>query len=690
MIIRNVHSLILAFGALASIAQVDRSKLPEPSEPRPIEIGDYKSFELKNGLKVFVIENHKLPRVTYRLRFDRSPILEGDKVGYLGMFGQMLRTGTDTRTKEQLDEEIDFLGASLFGESSAVFASGLSKYQDKILELMTDVILNPTFPEEELEKIRTQTLSGLAASKEDPGAIAGNLNQKIVYGANHPYGEIQTEETTNNVVSDDLRAYHDTYFRPNVAYLAVVGDVDLKETKKRIKKYFSNWEAKDVSNLTYEMPATPKENQVNIVNRSSSVQSVINVTYPVKLEIGSADVIPVRVMNQVLGGGFSSKLNMNLREDKGYTYGSQSSIASNRLVSRFAASASVRNDVTDSSLVQIIYELNQMVAGNFSQEDLDLAKNSIAGSFARSLESPQTVARFALNTAIYNFPEDYYSGYIQRLQAVTLEDVKAIAAKYIKPDNAYINVVGKAGDIAEKLAAQFGEVNYFDTYGNEVDPSLTKLPGDLTTEKVLADYIKAIGGKEAVMALKNVKMSMTAEMSGQSIGVEITRVAPNKLYFEMSMGGSVMQKRVFDGEKGKSSGMGQEQAIEGEEAEEMVIEASLFPELVYAEMGVETTLTTVETIDGKEAYGVEVKLPSGKVTVRFYDAKSGLLVREVEEVEGAQGTMMLASDFGMYKEDGGVMFPTLIKQPIGPQMQLELTVNKIIVNGEVPENLFKQ
>lgn len=689
MTIKNIFSFILTLAMLTSMAQLDRSQLPKPSTPRPIEIGDYKSFELKNGLKVFVIENHKLPRIAYNLQFDRVPLLEGDKVGYLGMFGQMLRAGTDTRTKEQLDEEIDFLGASLFGGSSSVFASGLSKYQEKILELMTDVVLNPTFPEEEMEKIRTQTLSGLAANKEDPNAIARNLNQKIVYGSDHPYGEIQTEETTNNVTSDDLRAYHSTYYRPNIAYLAVVGDVDFKKTKKLIKTYFANWEAKETPKPTYEVPVAPDKNQVNIVNRSSSVQSVINVTYPVKLDIGSEDVIPVRVMNTILGGGASGKLFQNLREDKAYTYGSYSSISSDELVSRFGASASVRNEVTDSSLVQIIYELNQMVTGSFTQEDLDLAKNSIAGSFSRSLESPQTVADFALNSAIHNFSDDYYSGYIQRLQAVTLEDIKATSIKYIKPKNAYINIVGKAGDIADKLS-EFGEVKYFDTYGNEVDPSLAKLPDGLTADEVFANYISAIGGEEAVKAVKSIQISMSAEMQGQVLGFKITRAAPNKKHFEMSMAGNVMQTQVFDGEKGKSSGMGQEQVIEGEEAEEMAIDASLFPELVYAELGVETKLTAVETIDGNDAYGVEIKLPTGRTAMRFYDAESGLFVREVKTIEGPQGAMSLASDFGGYKEYNGVLFPTLIEQPLGPQMKIDLKVSELIVNGDVPEDLFKQ
>ena len=688
MKLRNIATLVMTLVSLLSFAQVDRSKLPEPATPRPIEIGEYETFELKNGLKVFIIENHKLPRVAYNLQFDRPPLLEGDKAGYLGMFGQMLRTGTETRTKEQLDEEIDFLGASIFGGSSSVFASGLSKYEEKILELMTDIAFNPTFPSEELEKIRKQTISGLAANKEDPNAIAGNLNSKIVYGSNHPYGEIQTEETTNNVTAEDFKNYHDTYFRPNIGYLAVVGDVDVKNTKKLIKTYFSNWEAKAVTKPTYETPEAPEKNQVNIVNRSNSVQSVINISYPIVLPIGHPDVIGVRVMNTILGGGFSSKLNMNLREDKGYTYGARSSLGSDELVANFNASASVRNEVTDSSVVQMLYELKQMIDGNITQEELELAKNSVAGSFSRSLESPQTVASFAVNSSIYNLPADYYATYIQKIQALTIDDIKALAKKYIKPENAYINIVGKGSDIAVKLKV-FGEVKYFDTYGNEVDPSMAKLPDGLTADKVIDKYLSAIGGKDKLKAVKNVMTKMSASVMGQSMEIEITKAAPNKMRTEVKMGGNVVQKIIFDGQKGKMSGMGGEQVVEGDKAKDMAFQSVIFEELMYKELGAETKLSAVENINGKDAYGVDVTV-NGSTSTRYYDAETGYLVRVSKTVEGPQGAMTMSQDYSDYKEYGGIMFPSSGKQPLNAQMKMDLTVTEVVVNGQLSDDLFKQ
>ena len=687
MKLKHITHIFFAVFIFKIHAQVDRSKLPEPATPRAIDLGEYESFELKNGLRVFVIENNKLPRVSYNLIFDRDPILEGDKVGYLSMVGQMLRRGTETRTKEQIDEEIDFMGATLSAGSASVFASGLSKYNEKILEMMTDIIFNPIFPEEELEKIRKQTISALVANKDVPDAISSNLTQSLLYGNDHPYGEIQTEETTNNIDVEDLSKYHKKYFKPNIAYLAVVGDVELKTTQKLIKKYFGRWEKGDVYQPAYDNPTAPEKNVVAIVNRSSSVQSNINITYPVDFKIASEDRIKARVMNQILGGGSTAKLFANLREDKGYTYGSYSSLSPDKLVGEFSAGAEVRNEVTDSSIVEIIYEMDQMRKGGVTDEELLLAKNSIAGRFSRSLESPQTVANFALNLARYDFPEDYYETYLQKVQAVTKEDVQTMANKYLKTEGIYITVVGKASEIEDRLK-QFGELKYYDTYGNEVDPSQSKLPDGLTAEEVFRKYISAIGGRDKITALKTLKMKMSASVMGQSLEMEASKMAPNKSALEIKMAGSVMQKQVFDGERGLSSGMQGQQKVEGKEAEDMAISSSMIEEIAYLDGKIESNLSSVEVIDGSDAYSVEVTLPSGKKTTRYYDVESGFLVRTTDVLQDLQGEVTLATDIGDYKEFEGVKFPTIIRQPMNVQMKMDITVSEVLVNPELDESIF--
>lgn len=674
--------------SVSAMAQIDRSSLPEPGEPRPIEIGDYESFTLKNGLQVFVIENHKLPRVTYRLQLDRDPLLEGDKAGYLGMVGELMSRGTNSRTKTEIDEEVDFIGASLSVGSQSAYASGLSKYKEKVLELMSDVILNPTFPEEELEKIRKQKLSALQANKDDPNAIASNLVSKVVYGGDHPYGEVATEETVNNITPEDIKKYHQTYYKPNIAYLAVVGDINLKEAKKLVKKHFESWNSGGIPEVSYDQPQPPASNQVALVNRSNSVQSVVNITYPVQLHPTDEDVIPVAVMNQILGGGFSARLNMNLREDKGYTYGSRSSLSKDELVSRFSAGASVRNEVTDSAVTEILNEMEGMRKEEVSDKEIQLAQNSIAGSFARSLESPQTVASFAINTAIYDLPEDYYSTYIQKVQSITKEDVKAMAEKYILPDRAYITVVGKGSDVAEGLK-QFGGISYYDTYGEPVDPASMKLPEGLTANQLFEDYFKAIGGKDKLESVESLKIVMSADAMGNKLTMTKANKVPEKLSINIEMGGNKMSEQIYDGENAKVTQMGRPLPVDEKLKTQLAIEAYPFPELHFDKLGVETKLVGVEEIDGKEAYIVEVKNPNGESYSLYFDRESDLIIRKSKTAEMPNGeTMVQNTELGDYNEVDGILFPHSIKIPLGPGFQADAKVESVEVNKEIPEETF--
>lgn len=461
---------LLLFGFSTVHAQIDRTQAPKPKPAREIKIGEYQSFTLKNGLQVFVVENHKLPRLQFSIQLRHDPILEGQKAGYVSIAGELIGTGTTTRTKAQLDEAVDFIGANLSTSASGMVASSLTKHTGKLLELMTDVLYNPSFQQEELDKIKTQTLSGISAGKEDPGTIASNVRSVLLYGKDHPYGEITTEQSVDAITLEDCKKYYREYFRPNNAYLVIVGDISLKDAKKIAKENFVKWKPGEIKTRKFPLPGSPEKTYVALVDRPASVQSIINIAYPVQLKVGSEEVLKARVMNHILGGDFSSRLNQNLREKHGYTYGSGSQLTSDELVGRFTASASVRNEVTDSAVHELLYEMKRIASEKVSAEELQAAKAAIAGSFGRSLEQPQTIAGFAVNTARYNLPKNYYSTFLQRLEAVSIEDVKGIAEKYIRPDKAYIQVVGKGSEITTALR-RFGEIKYYDIQGTEYTPA---------------------------------------------------------------------------------------------------------------------------------------------------------------------------------------------------------------------------
>src|SRR5690606_29194423 len=220
------------------------------------------------------------------------------------------------------------------------------------------VLLNPNFKQEELEKLRTQMISGLETSLNDPESILSNVSSKLVYGENHPYAEITTESTLKNVMLSDINKYYQTYFRPNTAYLAIVGDITLAEAKEKANKYFGKWQKQDVPKVTYPKVPKPEKTTVDFANRDGSVQSVIGITYPIELKPGTDDLIKTRILNEILGGSSQGRLFKNLREDKAWTYGSYSSISPDEEVGRVQLYAKARNIVTDSAISEMLKEMN--------------------------------------------------------------------------------------------------------------------------------------------------------------------------------------------------------------------------------------------------------------------------------------------------------------------------------------------
>lgn len=664
-----------------------RSTAPEASAAPKIQLGDYETFTLDNGLQVVVVENHKLPRVSFQLLMDNDPVLEGESAGYASMAGQMLTKGTKNRTKAQLDEEIDFIGARLSTSDGGLFAASLTKHVPKLLELMSDVVLNPAFPADELDKMKKQQLSALASEKEEPSAIARNVASVLRYGKDHPYGEIMTEAGVENITLDKCKQYYKTYFKPNVAYMAVVGDITADEAKEQLTKYLGKWKKGDVPAHTYDTPTAPEQTKVAFVDKDEAVQSVISVTYPVDLKPGSPDAIKASVMNSVLGGGvFSGRLMQNLREDKAYTYGARSSLRRDKLVGRFSAGASVRNEVTDSSVVQFIHELNRMRDTDVEQKDLSLVLNSMTGSFARSLERPETMARFALNTIRYNLPSDYYATYLERLNAVTIADVRAMAKKYIQPNNAYILVVGNKDEVASKLGqfATDGKVDFYDKEGNLLDD--IAMPDNINGSTVIGKYIEATGGKAAYNAIKDYKMVMTDESGAMQIAVTVK--APNKAKTVTSMGGKVLQEQIFDGEKGKIIMNGAAKMLEGKELESLKYQSIFNRELQYEKLGFDLELKGTEKVGDKETYKVKVTSPDGKAVTEYYDTESGLKLREVRMEELMGQTMKVILDISDYKEVSGMMIPHTIKQTAATQVAT-LKVKSCKANTGVSDDEFK-
>jgi zinc protease len=679
----KILSLIAFFLVSVAInAQIDRSKMPKPGPDPEIKLGTPNTFTLTNGLKVIMVENNKLPRASASLTIDNKPYFEGEIAGVSSMMGSLLGRGTTNISKDEFNEKVDFLGANVSFFSSGAYASSLKKYFPEILGLMADGVKNSQFTQEEFDKEVQITLDGLKSNEKNVTSAARRVENVLTYGKNHPFGEFTSKESVNKITLEDVKNNYNSYFKPNNAYLVIEGDIDTKEIEKLVKSIFSNWKKGEIP--VYTIPGTESvaTTEINFIDMQNAVQSEIAVINNVDLTLGDKDYYAALMASNILGGGGTARLFMNLREDKGYTYGSYASLRQDRYAGTFRATASVRNVVTDSSVVEIQKEINRIRYEKVTSEELKNSKEEYIGGFVMDVQKPRTVANFALNIERYNLPKDFYANYIKNIKAVTLDDVQNAAIKYFRGDKAKIIITGKGIDVLKNLENTDYVIKYFDTYGNPTEkPAMTlPIPEGMTAANVIDKYISAIGGKDKVMAIKTTMMVANATIQGTPLVMTSKSSAPNKTSQEIAVMGNVMQKSIFDGEKGYSESRGQRTDMEGDDLEEAKEGNAIISDLNYKS----GTLLRIEPIDGKNT--IVLKHKDNEV---FYDMETGLKVKSIKVTKGPDGAeVKIPTLFSDYKEVNGVKFPYSIVQKMGP-MELNFEIQEIKVNEGVTDADFK-
>ena len=675
---------------------VDRSIRPSAAPAKEIEIKDAQTFTLPNGLKVFVVEDNRAPIVYYSLQLDIKPALEGEKAGLQDLFAGVIGTATTSKTKQQLNKEIDLIGAKINLHARGGAGSGLKKYESTMLALLSDMILNPHFTQEELDLVREQAKSGLEFMSSDASQICSRLSTALVYGNQYPDGEVHTVETYERITIDDLQKFYNTYFAPNVVRLVVVGAITESEAKANVQKYFGNWKRKDVPQTKYVIPQAPTETKVAMFSKDGAVQSSINLSYPINFTPGTADAEAATVADHILGGGMSSKLFQNLRETHSYTYGIYSNLHSGELTGLFnlsagnSSAASVKAEATDSAFVQIISEINNMVNKPITQEELNDAKVYLTGSFGRSLQQPATIARFAMQIDKYNLPKDYFKNYLKRIDALTVADVQAAAKKYFKPENAWIIVVGdKEHAEGLKQFAANNTVQFYDIDANPVAAPETKA-ADISPEQIIDNYVKAMGGASAIEAITDYTMTATMNAMGQNLHLVKKFKTPQYSLFSLGMGDAIVQKMVFDGTNYKVSGMaGAKDLTEGDEFESAKAEAAVCPEMNFFKNGYTLVVKGIEKINNVEAYIVDVKKGASEI-VYYFDTSTHLLIRNVSTTDSPQGKMQQVTEISDYRPVNGVLFPFAIVQKVpSMNMEMKMTLTDIKVNTGLSAEDFK-
>ena len=697
-----VLSSTLFLLATVTYSQVDRSVAPTPGAAPEINIAESEVFELDNGMTVILSSNNKQPKVSFNLVMTSAPRVEGEKAGLSDITGDLILSGTSNRDKDELDNEKDFIGASLYASSTNIYLSCLTKHLDKGLAIMTDVMQNASFPESEFTRIKKQYESNLAAIKTEAGSMAQNATFKTVFPNNHPYGEVMTLKTLNTITRDDVIDFYKEQFTPAGSYLVIVGDISLEKAKEVANKNFSQWEGGVPFEKEYNKGYFPKENQVVFVEKPGAVQSVVTVAFPIDIKPGDEDQIKLSVLNAILGGGgFGNRLMQNLREDKAFTYGASSSLNVNREGSWITASGNFRNEVTDSTITELLYEFKRITEDFVSDEELELNKASMAGRFARSLESPRTIASFALNIFRNELPKDYYQTYLQKLNAVTKEDVLEVAKKYITPNNLNIIVVGNE-EVVDKIKPfdSDGEIMVLDEFGN---PAIKKeyLPADISRDDVVDNYLMAVtqakNMKKANKTIKKIKsMEQTIKMKPQQAPVELTMksyfVSPNKRTMSIEFNGMTVQREVFNGEAGKMETMNQTGGVDVVEftPEEVAAKektSGLFPELALQCEGVPFELLGIDEIDENKYYVLEYV--TGKTTTKAYYNVETFMKEHSESITVTEDEPQISNaTYSDFQEHKKVLFPHKTEQVFDGAV-FEASVEEIKINSKIEDKKFK-
>lgn len=462
-----VLSLVIALPVMA------QQKTPPPPGPaRPLNLPTLTEKKLSNGLTVILAPLPNVPKVTAILTF-RSATTATDRVRHQGIAqiaAGVANEGTDTRTSKQIKEELRSIGGSLGlgsdADSTSMTAVALSEFSTRLFDLMSDVTQHPAFPENELKLAKDNTIQGIRAGRADPNFLVNERFQKAVFG-NHPYGfVVPSEMYINALTREDLRNFVASYYIPNTSHLIVVGDIDPVRTLAEIEKAFGTWKAGTVP--AQENPAMPTRDkrQIYFVNRPGSIQSVINIGN-ISIPRKDKDYFAIRTANIIYGGSFYSRLTINIREAKGYTYSPFSSSNTQAIAGSFVAGASVRNEVTGPTLLEMFYELDRMRVLPVTDEELNAAKEYSTGNFSVELASQIGLAGRINSIYTYDLDKSFIEEFRPKISALTAADIQRVAAKYFDTYHAAVVIVGDWDKVKDQVTP-FGDVTIYDADGNVI------------------------------------------------------------------------------------------------------------------------------------------------------------------------------------------------------------------------------
>src|SRR5687768_11944873 len=446
-----------------------RSQAPPPLQPHPITIPAPRETVLSNGLTIVVVEDRRLPLVSYRLAFRVGGAFDPPHLpGLTDLLAGLLPEGTESRSSRELADEVARIGASLSAGANSdytiVAASALAQFNDQIMDLMAEVVLEPSFPENEVELAKQNTKESLRQQRAQPSFLASEMVSRVMFG-DHPYSVVApTPESIDRSSRDEFVRFHRSKFVPNSAVFIIVGDVRYDDVLQRLESLFSTWERGE--DLVTNFPAPPMRTKRTafVIDRHGSAQSNIIIANS-GITRTNPDYFPLLLMHTVLGANASSRLFMNLREEKGYTYGAYTNLDARRTAGTFRATAEVRTPVTGDSLKEFFYELNRIRNERVSEKEISDAKSYLTGVFPIRLETQEGLTDQLVQIKMFGLPDNYLEIYRNRIQEVTIEQIQEVATKYVKPGEAAIVIVGDGSQLKEQIKPYVEDIEFYNTAG---------------------------------------------------------------------------------------------------------------------------------------------------------------------------------------------------------------------------------
>ncbi len=636
--------------------KIDVNIKPESLPAKNFTFPEHKEYVLKNGLKLFIIEDHEQPIISLRMQIAGGKSMDRDNPGVAEMTADMLLKGYGKTSAQQIAAKLDGVGASISANAGidaiTISSHSLKKHFPLLMDILKNAVINPSFPKGEFEKLIPQYQANLQQRKGTPGALAADLSKIVLYGENHPYSSRMTNSSLEKIKVDDLKYYHNTFFKPSNATLAIVGDVDPEEIVEQMNKYLGEWKSEKPPEVQIP-PAKPHPTGVYFVSRPGSVQSTIFLCTP-GLAYIDKDYQKLALAADVIGAGFAGRLFRTLRETHSYTYSPYGMETANKFSNYFFCVADVRNSVADSAITVIKEQLNLLATQEASNEELMRVKKSVVGTYLMRFEDSDFIASLIQRAYFYGVPMHELKRYPELVMGTTPYEIRAVANKYMNPFSAFIVVVG-APEVRDKLSV-FGNVYDYNLDLEPLTGAGAKLEkSKLDAKELIEKYTQAIGGKAAIEATQTLKITGTIDFASQgksNIG-EITSKykQPNKMYRIVKFPFRT-QETISDGVNVWTKDMEKYNKYSGNDSTKALLDATLFKETQLLQLGYKCSVL------GSQGDYILMKAvaPYGTETTYYFNSKTFFL-EKAEYLDEDQ--ILVTEKISDYTEVGDLLLPTL-------------------------------